>query len=332
MSRDPRDERKLLPLQEVPGDAERRALVSSMMESVLALASPEHDLADLKLTERTLAEFVRAFETYRPHRELRKITIFGSARTPDDHPLYALTRAFAAEMHQRDWMVVTGAGPGIMKAGMEGAGREGSLGVNVVLPFEQSANHIIDGSDKLVTMQYFFSRKVMLTKESRAFAGLPGGFGTMDEVFEVLTLIQAGKFDPAPVVLLDTPDGGFWEEWERFVDRMARERYINQAGPVFHRRCTSAKEAADHIEAFYSNYLSAQFDGEQATIRVRRAPTQKQLDALERQFASLCAAGTFEVVADEALETDRLSASIIFQFSRRNFDVLRKFIDALNEF
>jgi hypothetical protein len=176
----------------------------------------------------------------------------------------------------------------------------------------------------------------MLTKESKAFAGLPGGFGTMDEVFEILTLIQAGKSEPAPVVLLDTPDGTFWEQWESFVAHMAQEKYINQAGPVFHQRFSSPTHAADYVESFYRNYHSMRMVGDTAVLRLHRAPSSQELALLNRSFGDLCVSGEMicrgalpvEIASDDDVDLPRL----VFQFNQRNFDRLRLLIDALNEF
>ena len=175
------------------------------------------DVIDLKVADTALAEMAEAFRVFQPLRRRKKVTIFGSARTEPDHPAYRQARALAAAMAGAGWMVVTGAGPGIMAAGMEGAGREQSIGVNIRLPHEQGANRFIAQDPKLVEMRYFFTRKLMLLKESDGFIVLPGGFGTLDEGFELLTLLQTGKAEPAPVVLLDVPGGTYWDGWSRFL-------------------------------------------------------------------------------------------------------------------
>ena len=183
----------------------QRRLFRSMVETVAALAADGTEVVDLKVADSALAEMAEAFRVFRPFRRERKVTIFGSARTQPDHPAYGAARDLAATMAGADWMVVTGAGPGIMAAGMEGAGRDRSIGVNIRLPFEQGANTFIAQDPKLVEMRFFFTRKLMLIKESDGYVVLPGGFGTLDEGFELLTLLQTGKAEPAPVVMLDVP-------------------------------------------------------------------------------------------------------------------------------
>ena len=204
-----------------PGNpsATRRRLYRSLLETVASLAADDTEVIDLKVADSALAEMAEAFRVFRPFRRTRKVTIFGSARTLPDHPAYGRARDLAASMAGADWMVVTGAGPGIMAAGMEGAGRDKSIGVNIRLPFEQGANTFIAQDPKLVEMRYFFTRKLMLIKESDAYVVLPGGFGTLDEGFELLTLLQTGKAEPAPVVLLDVPGGSYWRGWDRVHPR-----------------------------------------------------------------------------------------------------------------
>ena len=175
-------------------------------------------VGDLKIAGAALAEMAEAFRVFRPYRSVRKLTMFGSARTRPDDPVYILARNLAARLAEADWMVVTGAGPGIMAAGLEGAGREHAFGVNIRLPHEGDANPFIAQDPKLVEMRYFFTRKLMLIKESHAYAILPGGFGTQDESFELLTLLQTGKAEPAPVVMVETPGGTYWHGWLRFLE------------------------------------------------------------------------------------------------------------------
>src|SRR5665213_61346 len=197
--------------------ATERRLYRSMLNTVAALARAGTDIIDLKVADSALAEMAEAFRVFQPLRKRMKVTIFGSARTEPDQPAYRLARTLAATMAGAGWMVVTGAGPGIMAAGMEGAGRDQSVGVNIRLPHEQGANRFIAQDPKLVEMRYFFTRKLMLLKESDGFIVLPGGFGTLDEAFELLTLLQTGKAEPAPMVLLDVPGGTFWQGWNRFL-------------------------------------------------------------------------------------------------------------------
>ena len=197
---------------------QQRDLVVSMFETVVGLARTDSDTLDLKIVDTALQEMAEAFEVFRPWRDVRKVTMFGSARTAPDDPIYVLARDLARQLATEGWMIVTGAGPGIMAAGTEGAGRDRRFGVNIRLPHEQGANAFIAQDPKLVEMRYFFTRKLMLIKESHAYVVLPAGFGTLDECFELLTLLQTGKAEPAPVVLVETPGGGFWHAWLRFVE------------------------------------------------------------------------------------------------------------------
>ena len=199
-------------------------LIQTIKESADKLASDHTSRGDLKILSRTLLELRYAFKVFSPYRHTRKVTVFGSARTPPDQPAYQQAVAFGRAMAEHDWLVVTGAASGIMEAGHAGAGREHSMGLNILLPFEQSANPIIAGDRKLVYMKYFFTRKLMFVKESDAFCLMPGGFGTLDEGLEVLTLLQTGKHDMMPVVLLDEPGGDYWTAFDQFVRRHLLDR------------------------------------------------------------------------------------------------------------
>src|SRR3954467_7192462 len=194
-----------------------RRLAHQLVESALALLEDQPTVLDLKIASAALEEMREAFKMFAPFRDIPKVTIFGSARTQMADPLYMQARDVAAQLAGAGWMVITGAGPGIMQAGMEGAGRDKSIGVSIRLPFEQGANSVISGDVKYVSMKYFFTRKLMLIKESDGYVCLPGGFGTLDECYELLTLLQTGKAEPAPVVLLDMQGGTYWQGWEQFV-------------------------------------------------------------------------------------------------------------------
>src|SRR5665213_779804 len=232
--------------------ATERRLYRSMLNTVAGLARAGTDIIDLKVADSALAEMAEAFRVFQPLRKRMKVTIFGSARTEPDHAAYRLARTLAATMAGAGWMVVTGAGPGIMAAGMEGAGREQSIGVNIRLPFEQGANAFIAQDPKLVEMRYFFTRKLMLIKESDGFVALPGGFDTLDESFELLTLLQTGKAEPAPVVLLDTPGSWFWTGWDQFLrDEVVPRGLISHEDRGLYRITDDVEEAVQEILGFY---------------------------------------------------------------------------------
>jgi uncharacterized protein (TIGR00730 family) len=322
-------------LSDRPQSRQRRELLRSLLDNVVILAEQDPETLDLKIAEAALSELVEAFKVFAPYRDVRKVTIFGSARTPPQSPLYGLAHEFANAIADHDWMVITGAGPGIMAAGIEGAGRERAFGVNIQLPFEQGANEFIIDDDKLIEMRYFFTRKVMLTKESSAFAVFPGGFGTLDECFELLTLLQTGKATPAPVVLVDTPDGTFWQEWLQFVEsRVVGDGYVSAGDERFFSLARSADEAVAIIRAFYSNYHSFRMVGSRAVMRMQHAPSEEQLALVNEQYGAMVVEGSIE--RSEPLSAERSSNDslhlerLVFHFDRRNFGALRRLIDDVN--
>ena len=253
--------------------ATQRRLYRSMLDTVSGLAADRTEVIDLKVADSALAEMAEAFRVFRPFRRRRKITIFGSARTLPDHPAYRSARDLAGAVSSEDWMVVTGAGPGIMAAGMEGAGRDRSIGVNIRLPFEQGANSFIAQDPKLVEMRYFFTRKLMLIKESDGYVVLPGGFGTLDEGYELLTLLQTGKAEPAPVVLLDVPGGTYWRGWDTFMRQEVEPRGLVSADDrALFLITDDVKVATAELLGFYRNYQSCRWVGDLLVIRLRRGP------------------------------------------------------------
>jgi len=318
-----------------PQNAQRSGLLKSLLENVVMLAEQDPDTLDLKIAETALAELVEAFEVFAPYRSAPKVTIFGSARTASDHPLYQLTKSFAAEMARNGWMIITGAGPGIMAAGIEGAGRENSFGVNIRLPFEQGANEFIASDVKLVEMRYFFTRKVALTKESKGFAIFPGGFGTLDECFELLTLLQTGKAVPAPVVLVDTPEGHYWKDWLQFVEgAVISEGYVSRLDHRFFTLATDVATARDALTGFYRNYHSMRMVGARMVLRMHLGPSADQLEMVRSRFGHLVTEGSIEII--EATSPEKSSgdeielARIAFNFDRRSYGDVRDLIGVIN--
>lgn len=285
------------------GITRNRALVAKMLRSAMEMGEERSDRLDLKIASAALSEMHDAFRLFRPFHDVPKVTIFGSARTHRDDPLYLQARDVAAALAADGWMVVTGAGPGIMQAAAEGAGPAMSLGVSIRLPFEEKANAIVADEDQVVSMKYFFTRKLMLMKESHGFICLPGGFGTLDEMFELLTLQQTGKAEPVPIVLLDT-GSGFWAGLRRFV-----EEYLVPTGVVspddFDRVLVtdSVEAAVAEITGFWRNYRSLRWVGDVLVLRLRHEPTDADMQELNRQFGDLCAEGRIERV--EALPEER---------------------------
>ena len=320
-----------------PSDASgpQRRLFRSMVETVAGLAADGTEVIDLKVADSALAEMADAFRVFQPFRRERKVTIFGSARTEPDHPAYRSTRDLAASMAGADWMVVTGAGPGIMAAGMEGAGRDRSIGVNIRLPFEQGVNAFIAQDPKLVEMRYFFTRKLMLIKESDGYVVMPGGFGTLDEGFELLTLLQTGKAEPAPVVLLDVPGGTYWRSWDRFVARAVEPRgLVSPDDRSLFLITDDVEEATAEILGFYRNYQSCRWVGDLLVMRMLRAPDRARLADLNREFADIVADGAMRLskpFPPERSDQDHLDLErLAFRFDKIHYGRLRELIDALN--
>ncbi len=319
------------------GVSENVRLSEELVSEALGLIGDQPDTLDLKIATAALAEMRDAYAMFAPYKQRRKVSIFGSARTGEDDPLYELTRRIAGKLAERGWMAVTGAGPGIMQAGMEGAGREMSIGVSIRLPFETGANSIIAGDDKHVSMKYFFTRKLMLIKESQGFVCMPGGFGTLDEMFELLTLTQTGKGMPVPIVLLDAPGDPFWEGVDTFVREQLIARGLVSANDVdLYTITNDCDEAARIIESFYANYDSIRFVGDALVVRMHQGPTDAQLVELNEQFGHLAASGRIERSQpfkverrdDDALGLDRIS----FDFAKRGYSDLVAMIRVLNTY
>ncbi len=312
-----------------------RDLLFEMIVSALRLSRENNDRGDLKLINAALKELRYSMGVFAPYKETRKLSIFGSARTATDHPNYQAAVQLGAAIADRGWMVITGAGPGIMAAGVEGAGSESSFGVGITLPFEEKAAATIAEDPKLMNFKYFFTRKLTFMKESHGYALLPGGFGTMDESFELLTLLQTGKTVPAPVVLLDAPGGGYWHGWYEFVTgQLLRDGLIAAEDMNLVKLTDSVDEAVDEICTFFRNYHSMRFVGRRLVLRVHHAPTDDIIESLNTGFADIVATGEFEVIAptpSELRDDDHIELyRIAFEFNRRHFARLRQLINALN--
>jgi uncharacterized protein (TIGR00730 family) len=306
-----------------PLSDERIEVLRALLVRFVDLAMVDHDLGDLRVAVQALNELTEASTLFSQWRDVPKLAIFGSARTDEKDSLYEMARQLGAAMADRGWMIISGAGPGIMEASARGAGRDHTLGVNIELPFEQFSNPYIDAETMLVAMQYFFTRKVAMTRPSNAFAIFPGGLGTMDETFEVLTLLHTGKTSPAPVVLLDTPGGSFWRHWMDFVDNaVIADHYIDEHDMCLVRICTSIEDAVSEIDHFFSNYVSFVVRGERGFITVRRRPSDEQLAALAGVVPRFAVGAGFHVEND---------TTISFAFDGRNYVNLRLLINRINE-
>jgi uncharacterized protein (TIGR00730 family) len=313
-----------------------RDQLTELLHTVVRLAQDSSDRLDLKIANAALKEMAEGFEVFAPYRRVRKVTMFGSARTLPTDPLYAQARDLARRLAARGWSTVTGAGPGIMAAGLEGAGPEHSFGINIRLPFEQGANEFIATDPKLVSMKYFFTRKLLLIKESDGYAVLPGGFGTLDEAFELLTLLQTGKAEPAPVVLLEVPGGSYWKGWEDFLSREVASRGLIDPGDrCLYRITDNVEEATAEILGFYRNFHSLRFVGDRLVIRLQRAPTGEQATRLSEDFADIVTRGGLEVLshplpAERRPEDNPDLPRVALRFDRLSYARLRQLIDALN--
>jgi uncharacterized protein (TIGR00730 family) len=312
-------------------------LLTEMVASCFRVARDRSHRGEMKLVNAALKEFAYAFKVFRGYRGIHKVSIFGSSRATPEDPDHECARRFAATMAERGWMVITGAGPGIMEAGHEGAGAERSFGANIRLPMEIEPNVVIEGDPKLINFKYFFTRKVTFLKESDAFALFPGGFGTMDETFELLTLMQTGKSDLHPVVLLEAEGGRYWQDWRRFIDKhLAGPGLISPGDLDLIHITDSVESAVAEIEGFYRNYHSQRFVEGVLVLRLQRLPSERSLARLSRRFADILRSGRLRVVKpsqEEIREGDFPELPrLALDFNQRSHGRLRRLIDALNAF
>jgi uncharacterized protein (TIGR00730 family) len=310
-------------------------LIFEMIVTALRFARDGANRGDVKIANRALKEMRYAFSVFAPYRAARKASIFGSARTRQDDPLYEQARRLAAALAGRGWMVVTGAGPGIMSAGIEGAGPENAFGASIRLPFEASTSEFLADDPKLVNFQYFFTRKLAFLKESDAFILLPGGFGTLDEAFETLTLIQTGKAQPAPIVLLDVPGGTYWIRWREFVEGELLDRgYLSSDDLELLKITDDVHAAVDEVARFYANYHSMRFVGRELVLRVQAAPDAERLAQINDEFADVVVSGAITASGPtprEERDGDELHLDrVVLRFDRYHWARLRRLIDALN--
>ncbi|MGH2829201.1 MAG: TIGR00730 family Rossman fold protein [Actinomycetota bacterium] len=312
-------------------------LVFEIIASALRLGRDEATRLDRKIVNSALKEMRYAFRVFAPYRGVRKVSLFGSARTEAGDPEYLTARDFAGRIAREGWMVVTGAGPGIMEAGNEGAGAERSFGVNIRLPFEAKPNPAIADDPKLINFKYFFTRKLMFIKEADAFVLLPGGFGTLDEAFELLTLVQTGKSDPHPIILLDPPGGTYWKAWDTFVrEHLIGRGLISPGDTNIYRITDDVDVAVGELTQFFRNYHSIRFHGQTLVLRMQRLPPPEALQELSRDFADIIKTGQLvvsEPLREEVRDEDSLDLKRLrLEFDRMSYGRLRALIDRLNEF
>ena len=291
---------------------------------------------DLKIVSRALRELRYAFKVFSEYRNRRKVTVFGSARTPPEAPAYQQAVNLGRAMAQHDWLVVTGATFGIMEAGHVGAGREHSMGLNILLPFEQEANPVIAGDPKLVHMKYFFTRKLMFVKECDAVVCLPGGFGTMDEALELLTLLQTGKRDLVPLVLLDEPGGDYWKSLHEFIqDQLLDRGLISGEDLNLYKVTDDCEVAVSELLNFFRVYHSMRYVRSQLVFRLLEPLSEALLGEINKDFADILVEGDFQQTNALPAEEDEPDLAdlprLVFNFNRRNHGRLRQLIDCLNQ-
>jgi hypothetical protein len=308
-------------------------LYSELLTTVLKMYEDGAGIADLKIANASLKELRYGFKVFAPYRHVQKVTVFGSARTAPDDPVSEQAHAFGRRMTTGGWMVITGAGSGVMGAAQKGAGRERSFGLNIRLPFEQEANPWIAADPKLISFKYFFTRKLFLVREANAMAFFPGGFGTADEVFETLTLIQTGKAPVLPIVLVDAPGGTYWKIFEEFIGgQMAAAGMISPEDTTFFRATADIDEAVAEIERFYRVFHSERYIGDTLVFRLKRPLGEAAVESLSGRFGDILdgrieqAPGPLAAEAGEWPDLPRL----VLPFTRSSFGRLRQLIDAIN--
>jgi len=332
---DPELRRRIQELIDYKGGGFNQESVADIIESALKILKDVEDSGDVKVIQTAIRELRYAFRMFAPYAGVRKVTIFGSARTQSTKLEYQQAVEFGQKIVDAGFMVITGAGGGIMQAGHEGAGLEKSFGANIRLPWEQSANPIIREDKKLITFKYFFTRKLIFIRHSDAIALFPGGFGTMDEGYEALTLMQTGKSQLMPLVLVDRPGGTYWKTWDKHVrEHLLRDQLISPDDLNLYRITDSSDEAVKTITRFYRNFHSSRFVKDLFVIRLKHAPAETAIEALNEDFADIItgpAIHRIEATPEELEDDDNVDLPrIAFGFNRRDYGRLRGLIDVLN--
>jgi uncharacterized protein (TIGR00730 family) len=310
-------------------------LVRELIQTALKLIPDGRDTGEIKLFTNAVKELRYAYRVFARYRQPHKVTIFGSARTPETHPDFRACVEFSRLMAEAGWMVITGAGLGIMQAGHVGPGRDASFGVAIRLPFETTANPVIAGDEKLINFRYFFTRKLMFVSQAEAVALFPGGFGTMDEAYEALTLVQTGKSSPMPIVLVEGAGGNYWREWDRWVrEQLLARGWISPEDTLIYYMARDPRDAAEHIIRFYRNYHSSRYVRDTFVIRLHRALKPDDVASLSEEFSPIIKNGGVRQVfgplegEDDHPELPRLC----FQHTRSKYGLLRAMIDRVNSF
>jgi len=322
-------------LIQLKGAGHNQDLVADLIENALKILTDVKMRGDAKVIQTAVRELRYAFRLFEPYEEVRKVTVFGSARTKPGKPEYQKAVEFGQKMVEAGFMVITGAGAGIMQAGHEGAGQENSFGCNIRLPWEQFANPVIISDQKLVTFKYFFTRKLTFVRQSDAIVLFPGGFGTMDEGFETLTLMQTGKSRLMPFLLIDKPGGTYWKSWEKYIqEHLLRNGLISEDDLNLYEITDDVDHAVRVITRFYRNYHSSRFVRDLYVIRLRHQITQDAISALNEDFADIIKGEPIHAIAatpDEVEDEDYIDLPRIgFTFNQKDYGRLRELIDVLN--
>src|SRR4051812_34757960 len=332
---DPELKSRIRDLIAYKGGGYNEDLVEDIVENALKLLKDVEHRGDVRVMQTAVRELRYSFKLFAPFAQYRKVTIFGSARTTPNKIEYRQAVEFARKMAAENFMIITGAGPGIMCAGHEGAGPERSFGVNIRLPWEQSANAIMLKDKKLITFKYFFSRKLIFIRHSDALVLFPGGFGTMDEGYEALTLMQTGKSQIMPLVLMDRPGGAYWKTWDKNIkEHLLRNQLISSDDLYLYQITDSADQAVKWITRFYRNFHSTRWVKDSLVIRLKYAPSQTAIDALNDDFADIITGDKIHItppLKEELEDKDVIDKPrIAFGFDRRQYGRLRQLIDVLN--
>ncbi|MBE0616979.1 MAG: TIGR00730 family Rossman fold protein [Proteobacteria bacterium] len=323
-------------LQQV-GPVHHADLVREMILAALKAGQEDEARADLRLMNISLKEMRFTAKVFGPYRHVRKVTVFGSARTRPEEPIYRIARLFGRRLAEAGYMVITGGGAGIMQAANEGAGAEHSFGVNIQLPFEQRPNPVLEGNPRLINYHYFFNRKVAFLKEAHAVALFPGGFGTLDEAMETLTLIQTGKRPPLPLVLVDEPGGTYWSRWARFLEQeLLAEGYVVTSDFSLFTRVDSVEEAVGVIDHFYRRYHSLRWVNGKLVLRLTSELSASDVRQLEERFTPiLTPQGGMHLSGALTAEADEPDLAhlprLVVDFARQDFGGLRRLIDTIND-
>lgn len=310
--------------------------IESALQSLIGLAESKIvSNSELKIVDATLDEMLKSFETFYPFDGAKKACIFGSARTRPDNPNYLMTLDISKKLVDRGYMVVTGAGPGIMEAGNKGAGPNNSFGLNIQLPFEQSANPYILDNEKLINFKYFFTRKLTFIRETHASIIFPGGFGTHDEAFELLTLIQTGRAAPRPVILITHPVSSYWVRWQQYVEeQLLTRKYISEEDLNIFQMSQCVDDAVDYIDNFYSNYHSIRYFHKKAVLRIKKPLSASTLEKLNHELADIITEGTFKMANASEIEEDASMypnlPRVVFNFNKVSYGRLYHAIDIIN--